>query len=124
MTVKAIDHVNINTNILEQTKDFFVGLLGLEVGPRPEFGIPGYWLYSGNQAIVHLVELDKARDIETKAPLDHFAFRIDDYDGMVQKLESQNIQYKAFVAPDGSFKQLFFRDPNNVAIEASYREGN
>ena len=52
--IRVIDHVNIATENLEKTRDFFVDALGLEDGPRPDFGVPGHWLYADGRAIVHL----------------------------------------------------------------------
>ena len=53
--IRLIDHVNIATEKLQETRDFFVEVLGLEEGWRPEaFGFQGHWLYAGGRPIVHL----------------------------------------------------------------------
>ncbi|AWN17961.1 hypothetical protein [Salinisphaera sp. LB1] len=36
------------TDALKATRDFFIALLDLTVGYRPDFGFPGYWLYAGD----------------------------------------------------------------------------
>ena len=121
MSIALLDHVNIATDKLEATKDFFVTVLGLTIGDRPDFKFPGYWLYAGGQDIVHLVGVDANAAEEPVSPLDHFAFRTDDLDSMADRLESHGIKYIRAEAPDGSRRQLFLRDPNNVTIEISCR---
>ena len=40
-----LDHVNIHVHDLAAARDFLVKLLGVEVGWRPSFKVPGDWLY-------------------------------------------------------------------------------
>ena len=58
MTLRELHHCSIRTDKLEATKDFFVGALGMEVGERPAFPFPGYWLYAEGSPVVHLVGID------------------------------------------------------------------
>ena len=121
MSIALLDHVNIATDKLEATKDFFVDVLGLTVGDRPNFDFPGYWLYAGGQDLVHLVGADAKATDEPASPLDHFAFRTEDLDAMADRLDAHGVKYFRVQAPDGSRRQLFLRDPNNVTIEISCR---
>ena len=121
MSIVLLDHVNIATDRLEATKDFFVDVLGLSVGQRPNFEFPGYWLYAGGQDLVHLVGVEAGSGAEPRSPLDHFAFRTDDLEEMAARLDKHDIKYFRVEAPDGSRRQLFLRDPNNVTIEISCR---
>src|SRR5689334_18058758 len=61
MQVVALDHAAIKTDRLEETRRFFEEVLGLRVGPRPDFDFPGYWLYAGDRDVVHLVETDSGK---------------------------------------------------------------
>ncbi len=117
MVVSKLDHINITTTKLEETKDFFLNVLGLKVGYRPDFGFPGYWLYSGDQDLVHLVGTGDEKSGSQSSSLDHFAFQGDDYDTVIATLKQHEIEFLEFAAPDGSRKQVFFRDPNDVTIE-------
>lgn len=56
MKINKLDHVSIATDRLEDSKNFYCDLLGLKVGLRPKLKSSGYWLYSGKEAIIHLVE--------------------------------------------------------------------
>ena len=76
--IRLIDHVNIATPDLKTTRDFFVDVLGLEEGARPDFGLPGYWLYAGGRAIVHL-QLANGRVVPSQqSALNHSAFEVAD----------------------------------------------
>jgi catechol 2,3-dioxygenase-like lactoylglutathione lyase family enzyme len=50
MAITAMNHFTVLAEDLPATLDFYVGLLGLEPGPRPDLGFPGAWLYSGGVA--------------------------------------------------------------------------
>ena len=57
MAIKTFEHVLILANDVEKTKDFYVDILGLEVGYRPDFPFKGFWLYlkeNKKAACIHL----------------------------------------------------------------------
>lgn len=121
MSIQGIDHINIGTDRLEETRTFFRDILGLTEGWRPDFPFDGAWLYAGDGAVVHLVRLDEAKAASSEAALDHFAFRIDDYDGLVSRLEAAGVAYRSIDIPRTPIRQIFIRDPNGVNIELNYR---
>jgi len=122
MAISRIDHVNIGTHRLEDTRAFFRDVLGLTEGWRPKFPFGGAWLYAGDKAVVHLVELAQPRGPSADAALDHFAFAIDDYDGVVARLEAAGVVFRATDVPGAPIRQIFIRDLNGVNIELNYRE--
>lgn len=122
MAIRGVDHINIGTHRLDETVAFFRDGLGLTVGWRPNFGVGGAWLYAGDTAIVHLVDLAEGKLPSDKAALDHFALRIDDYDAAIARLEAAGIKHRAVAIPDTPIRQVFLRDPNGVNIELNYRE--
>lgn len=85
-----LDHINIRTNDLETVKQALVSLLGLEVGDRPTFPFPGYWLYNEGHPVVHLTVRDTDPGTSTGA-LDHVAFRDEDFDGLTERLAQNEI---------------------------------
>lgn len=119
--IAGIDHINIATDKLEETRRFFVEILGLEAGFRPDFKFPGYWLYAGARDIVHLVGLKAPPEPNRRAALDHFAFQIADYEAMRERLEERGVPYRELTALDGSRTQIVLRDPNGVTIELRFR---
>ena len=122
MAIRGIDHINIGTNRLAETRAFFCDVLGLTEGWRPDFAFGGAWLYAGDAAVVHLVELSEAKAPSSDAALDHFAFRIDDYDEVVLRLEAAGVPFRAIEVPNAPIRQIFIRDLNGVNIELNYRE--
>ncbi len=117
----GLDHINISTDKLAQTRAFFVDVLGLSEGWRPDFSFPGAWLYSGGRAIVHLVERKGARNPSRQGALDHFAFAIEDFDAAATRLTAHGVAYQSFDVPGSAIRQLFIEDLNGVTIELNYR---
>jgi len=122
MAIRGIDHINIGTHRLAETRAFFRDALGLTEGWRPDFPFGGAWLYAGDGAVVHLVDLDDAKRPSIEAALDHFAFRIDDYDEARRRLDAAGVRYRATAVPNAPIRQIFLSDPNGVNIELNYRE--
>jgi catechol 2,3-dioxygenase-like lactoylglutathione lyase family enzyme len=50
-----LDHINIATDRLAETRAFFVEVLGLTERWRPDFPFDGHWLYAGDKPVVHLM---------------------------------------------------------------------
>ena len=121
MAIRGVDHINIGTNHLEQTVAFFRDALGLEPGWRPDFPFGGAWLYAGDTAVVHLVDLPQSKLPSNEAALDHFALRIDDYDAAISRLAAAGVRYRAVDIPKTPIRQINVRDPNGVNIELNYR---
>ena len=55
MAVTAMNHFTVLTDDVEATVRFYRDVVGLAQGPRPPLGFPGAWLYTGNQAVLHVV---------------------------------------------------------------------
>ena len=50
MPLNVLHHCSIRTIELKKTRDFFVDVLGMKDGKRPDFNFPGHWLYIGKDA--------------------------------------------------------------------------
>ncbi len=118
--ITGIDHATIATARLDETRDFFVDILGLEVGYRPDFGAPGVWLYGGGRPILHLA----VRESEPAAGgvIDHFSFAVDDMAATLARLDRAGVKYVHVDFPDGQGSQAFCRDPNGAVIELTRRD--
>lgn len=121
MAITGLDHVNIRTTDLAATRAFFMEVLGLSVGWRPDFPFGGAWLYAGGRDLVHLVEVSKAGAASKGSSLDHFAFTIDDYEAVEAKLKAAGIAYDPVVSPNGGIRQMFITELNGVNIELNWR---
>jgi catechol 2,3-dioxygenase-like lactoylglutathione lyase family enzyme len=101
MPLGGLQHYTIEPQDLERTKDFYVDVLGLEVGDRPPLDFPGYWLYSGGTATVHLMGTRKPREgivvrgtekkYDDTGRLDHIAFAATDVEGVRKRLQTKNV---------------------------------
>ena len=104
MGLGGLQHYTIEPSDLERTKDFYCDVLGLENGDRPPLDFPGYWLYSGGTATVHLIGTRKPREgivvrgtekkYEDTGRLDHIAFAATDVDGMRKRLQSKDVKFR------------------------------
>ena len=53
--IVGMNHFTVIAQDAQRTLDFYVGLLGLTVGQRPDLGFAGAWLYAGGpQAVLHV----------------------------------------------------------------------
>lgn len=113
--ITGLNHANLSTAKLQETIDFFVGVIGLKVGPRPGFTFPGAWLYAGDQPVLHLVERAQAR--VPNGALDHISFTVTDLDAATRHLDQLGIPYRVSITPSGFGRQAFLTDPNGIKIE-------
>ncbi|HEV7692463.1 MAG TPA: VOC family protein [Hyphomonadaceae bacterium] len=113
--ITGLNHANISTTKLSETIAFFVEVLGLKVGPRPEFSFAGAWLYSGAQPVIHLVERAQPRDPE--GAIDHVSFTVPDLAAAMARLDRLGVPYRWSEIPSGFGRQAFVQDPNGITIE-------
>ena len=125
MPASKLDHVNIRTTKPEETRDFFVDVVGLRNGERPPFNFHGYWLYAGDQAVVHISD---ARDAgahglaagRAGAAIDHVSFRMTGYAALRTLLEHRGIPHEMRIVPRNGDVQVFVDDPNGVTVELTF----
>jgi catechol 2,3-dioxygenase-like lactoylglutathione lyase family enzyme len=119
MFVQGLDHFNIWTNNLAQTRHFYRDIFGLTEGPRPKLTYPGIWLYCGDHPLVHVNVADKVPDPNTGA-FDHVAFQgTGDPQMLMEKLDLEGIAHEMRVVSNG-VRQVFCADPNGVKIEFNF----
>ncbi len=118
--ITGLDHATIYTDDIEATRRFYVDVLGLEVGFRPTVSVPGYWLYSGPNPILHLVAGETAR--EARGAIDHVSFAVQDFDAVLARLTAAGVAFRAFDIPNDLGRQAFVSDPNGVNIELTWRK--
>ena len=124
MVVDALQHINLRTADVERSKDFYVTVLGLRVGPRPPIASVGYWLYLGEQPVVHLVQ--RAPDAPVPgaiSAIDHIAFHGVDFASTRTRLHEAAIAFREAVVPRDGTLQLFVHDPDGVKIELNFDPG-
>ncbi len=114
------DHINVSASVefMEELKDFYCEILELEVGPRPDIPIPGYWLYhpDSEAAVIHMMEGPHHKPPEM-SHLDHVAFKFDALDGIKSRLDARGVEYGYIQLPDFGLEQIQFLDPAGIKIE-------
>lgn len=127
MTLERLDHFTVRTTpeALEATREFYVGVLGLQDGARPPFTFPGHWLYCGDQPVVHLAGTLSRSDQrpDDTGKLDHVAFHARGLGTMLARLDELGIDYDQRTVPLLDLHQVFLTDPNGIKIELNYAAG-
>lgn len=135
MPLSHIEHFLVQTADMAKTRDWYVRVLGMEVGPNPDFKFPVCWLYLGGRDIVHLTEGGaKAGENRKKyvgqestathgtGVLDHIAFRATGLQAMLEHLRAEKVDFKQRQVNDQGLYQLFMFDPNGIKIELNYAQ--
>ena len=122
MSVGVLDHYNLRTRKFDETVRFYVDILGLENGPRPNFTFPGAWLYSDGRAVVHLVDLSPTSEPQKpdSGVVHHVAFISRGFLAMKERLRGKGVAFDSREVPGGEVWQIFIHDPNGVMIELNY----
>ena len=124
MPVLGFNHYNLRCDraLMEQLKEFYVDVVGLQLGSRPQLTSFGYWLYAGKKDVLHLSEAKPKEGRQTNIPttFDHVAFTATDYAGTVARLERLGVKYRLREISDASQRQIFFSDPAGNGIELNF----
>ena len=128
MGAQSLNHYTIKVRDLERTKDFYRDIVGLTVGDRPPLNFPGYWLYCGDIPTVHLIGYRAIDPLIADGPtypaptgrLDHIAFACEGLKEMRANLDARNITYDERVLPRLNMTQLFYLDPDGIAVECNF----
>ncbi|HSC89785.1 MAG TPA: ion transporter [Polyangiaceae bacterium] len=90
----ALDHVNLRTARLALLTDFYLDVLDLRRGPRPNFPFAGAWLYLGDRPLVHLVEVQESREPAEGQQLEHFALSATGQGAFLERLTRRGIPFR------------------------------
>ena len=119
MTLSALDHVTIRTARLAELTGFYSEVLGLAPGVRPGFRFPGAWLYCGEHAAVHLIEVSEPPQ-EPDPRIEHFAFRAEGLADFLALLRANDVAYHTAIVPDLEIRQVHIRDPDGNHVEIAF----
>ena len=108
--------------LLDELKDFYCDVVGLEVGARPPFPGFGYWLYADDRPIVHLYETQPSdtSPLAAVTTFDHIAFDCNGMEEIEQKLRAAQVKYRLAVVPASNQTQIFLRDPAGNRVELNF----
>ena len=119
--IERLDHINIRTVNLDAMTAWYRDVLGLRLGVRPEFHIPGAWLYAGEVAVVHLIEADPPPDPPGGSlGLEHGAFWATGFAEMKARLDGAGQDYTQRSFDDLGIVQIHLRDPDGNHVHVDF----
>jgi len=133
MPLSYLEHFLIQADDPEATRDWYVRVLGMRVGPSPDFGFPVYWLYVGERDVLHItkggaaVSAERLRYLgqtsqatEGSGVIDHVGFRASGLAATIAHLQSLGIAFSERQVDNQGLYQLFLTDPNGVKVELNF----
>lgn len=135
----TLNHYSIRTTDMPASRHFYETVLGLTVGPRPNFPFPGLWMYRGDHgdvanAVVHIIGMDANdaeglkqylgdRDVASLkggGAVDHVAFFTEGLAAKLVHLKNLGVAVRERTVPEIGLHQLFLQDPNGVVVELNF----
>lgn len=141
MGLKFMEHILILTHDPDATRDWFCHNLGFVSGYHPEFGFPVYWLYIGNQDVVHIGKAKHSdhQDTYLSTPsdeanfdysgagaqgsgrIDHVCFNCEGIEEFIERLTKNGVVFNERKAHNSDLYQLFMREPiNGIKVELNF----
>jgi lactoylglutathione lyase len=129
--IKTIDHIGILTNDLQQSVEFYTGVLGFSISAKiemEEVGLSAIFIEK-NGSKIELMGYrgaipKRSEGIEiimggSSIPLnDHITFTVDDLGATVSELKEKGVEFVLEpMQVEGGMKIASFKDPNGVLIE-------
>ncbi|MBU2532972.1 MAG: VOC family protein [Alphaproteobacteria bacterium] len=120
MQIGKLDHVNVRTANLEKMVAWYGEMLGMKPGKRPNFPFPGAWLYTGDDAAVHLIGVEKAPPGQDDLQLEHFAFQATGFKALKARLDAAGERYNVNPVPGAGITQINVWDPDGNHIHVDF----
>jgi len=124
LAVTGFNHYNLRASkvLLDELRDFYCKVVGLELGERPAFRSFGYWLYAGGRDVLHLSECspEEKRAVNVQTTFDHVAFSCTDYKATVDRLTESGVKFGVREVPATGVRQIFFSDPAGNGVEFNF----
>jgi catechol 2,3-dioxygenase-like lactoylglutathione lyase family enzyme len=129
--IKAIDHIGIMTNNLQQSVEFYTEVLGFSISTKiemEEVGLSAIFIEKNGSKIElmgyrgPIPKRSKGIEItlgESSIPInDHITFTVDDLGATVTDLKEKRVEFVLeTIELEGGLKIASFKDPNGVLIE-------
>ena len=119
MAIDGMNHFTVLTSDLEKCKTFYIDVLGLTEGYRPSFTFPGAWLYSGEQAILHIIA-GRPLPADAQGVIDHMAFTASNLQSVIDTLNQHGIAFTLHRLVGQQTWQLFCHDPDGAKVELDF----
>lgn len=130
MQVNWLDHVNVITDRLDETAEFYKALLNLERRDAPPPLTPqnAQWMYdAGGKAIIHINSVDCPRAFDREVQpgaltgaVHHVALNCTGYDEVLDRVKALGTAFQRNTVDAIGLRQVFVSDPNNVLLELNF----
>ena len=121
--IVGMNHFTVIAEDEAATLAFYVDLLGLSVGPRPDLGFPGAWLYAGGpHAVLHMY-FGRPMPTTRAGVIDHMAFSATDLRAVKARFDARGVKYDLRQQVGAGTWQLFCFDPNGAKVELDFDAG-
>ena len=123
--VQSFDHLTLVVKDLDVSRAFYVGTLGMDEVPRPNFSFEGLWFQKGVTQIHLIKEHDQSGAAGRSGSIDdattrmhHLAFRVEDGHAAAKVVKELGFKIvaEAKERPDGAV-QVFVADPDGHIVE-------
>ena len=118
--IVGMNHFTVIAEDEVKTLDFYVSLLGLTVGHRPDLGFPGAWLYAGGpQSVLHMY-FGRPLPAQRAGVIDHMAFSATGLRAVKARFDVRGVKYDLRQQVGAGTWQLFCFDPNGAKVELDF----
>jgi catechol 2,3-dioxygenase-like lactoylglutathione lyase family enzyme len=117
--IHGMNHFTVIAKDLDESVDFYVSLMGLEQGPRPDLGFEGAWLYADGRAILHVYG-DRPVPAGVAGVIDHMAFSARGLREVKARFDQRGIKYDLRQQKGSGIWQLFCLDPSGAKVELDF----
>lgn len=117
--IHGMNHFTVITEDLQRTLDFYVNVLGLTQGHRPDLGFAGAWLYADGRAILH-VYADRPIPQGVAGVIDHMAFSAKGLREVKKRFDERGLKYDLRQQKGSGTWQLFSLDPSGAKVELDF----
>jgi len=117
--LQRLDHVNLYTHDLERLAAWYEDVLGMTRGARPPFPFDGAWLYVGEQAVVHMTQVERERS-GANPKIEHFALSARNIGRFLDHLDAKSVTYRTAIVPEFGIIQVNIHDPDGNHLHVDF----
>lgn len=111
-----LDHVGIYVRDLEKSLNFYREIFGFPEHHRLDTAESRIAFLHVGGGLLELIQRPGAPGIAPGGRWSHVSFQIDNYDGLVSRLERMGLDLRKVTLDDGS-RVAFFKDPDGHDVE-------
>ena len=123
MKLNGLQHLNIRCAVsdLPKIEKFYGEVMGLKVGPRPNFPNEGIWLWDDTSPLIHVSARCAEGFLQEQhhGSVDHIAFSMNGAAEFRERVSKLGIAFEQQNVPQAGF-QIFLKDPLGTVLEFNF----